>query len=199
MIYLYIALVGFALGSIPFGYLVGRVAYRTDIRERGSGNIGAMNALRSLGKRGAAIVLVLDAAKGFVPAYFALRYYGDIGGSEAAAAAILGHCFSPWLRFRGGKGVATSLGAIFALNAYAGVIAVLGWIAGALTTGYSSVGSIFGSLLAPVALYLFTANALPQTLYGVLAFLLVLFTHRENIGRLRRGTENPIRLRRADG
>jgi acyl phosphate:glycerol-3-phosphate acyltransferase len=199
MIYLYVALVAFALGSIPFGYLVGRLVYRTDIRARGSGNIGAMNALRSLGKRGAAAVLVLDAAKGFAPAFLALRYFGDIAGSEAAAAAVLGHCFSPWLQFRGGKGVATSLGAIFALNAYAGLVVVLGWVAGALTTGYSSVGSIFGSLLAPIALYLFTANALPQTLYGVLAFVLVLFTHRENLGRLRRGTENPIRLRRADG
>jgi glycerol-3-phosphate acyltransferase PlsY len=198
MIYLYVALVAFVLGSTPFGYLVGRIAYRTDIRSRGSGNIGAMNALRSLGKRGAAAVLVLDAAKGFVPAFVALRYFGDVAGSEAAAAAVLGHCFSPWLRFRGGKGIATSFGAIFALNAYAGLVTVLGWVSGALTTGYSSVGSLFGSLLAPVALYLFTGNALAQTLYGVLAFAVVVFTHRGNIGRLRRGTENPIRLRRAE-
>lgn len=198
MIYLYVGLVAFALGSVPFGYVVGRLVYRTDIRSRGSGNIGAMNALRSLGKRGAAAVLVLDAAKGFAPAFFALHYFGDVAGSEAAAAAVLGHCFSPWLRFRGGKGIATSFGAILALNAYAGLVTLLGWVAGALTTGYSSVGSLFGSLLAPIALYLFTASALPQTLYGVLAFLLVVFTHRHNIGRLHRGTENSIRLRRAD-
>ncbi|MHB8433555.1 MAG: glycerol-3-phosphate 1-O-acyltransferase PlsY [Candidatus Tyrphobacter sp.] len=190
-----IAICAFAIGSIPFGYLVGYFGYRKDIREHGSGNIGAMNALRSLGKKGAAAVLVLDAAKGFAPAFFvAERGYGDTAASIAAAAAVLGHCFSPWLRGRGGKGVATSFGAIFALNVYAGTIAVLGWIAGALATQYSSMGSFFGSLLAPLALYIFSYGSLAQTLYGVFALLLIAYTHRENIARLREGTENPIRL-----
>ncbi len=190
-----IAIGSFAIGSIPFGYLVGRFAYRKDIREHGSGNIGAMNALRSLGKKGAAAVLVLDAAKGFAPTlYVAAHGYGDAAAPAAAAAAVLGHCFSPWLAGRGGKGVATSFGALFALNAYAGTIAVLGWIAGALATQYSSVGSLFGSLLAPVALYVFSYGSLGQTLYGVFALLVVAYTHRENILRLREGTENPIRL-----
>jgi len=188
-----IALAAFAIGSIPFGYLVGRYAYNRDIREHGSGNIGAMNALRSLGKAGAVAVLLLDAAKGFVPAFFALGHYGDGGASVAAAAAVLGHCFSPWLRGRGGKGVATSFGAIFALNGFAGAIAVLGWIAGALATQFSSVGSLFGSLLAPVALYVFSYGSFPETTYGVFALALIAYTHRENIVRLRRGTENPIR------
>lgn len=193
-----VALCSFVVGSIPFGYVVGRFGYRKDIREHGSGNIGAMNALRSLGKTGAAVVLVLDAAKGFVPAFYTLSHgYGDVAGSIAAAAAVVGHCFSPWLRGRGGKGVATSFGAVFALNGYAGVIAVLGWIAGALATQYSSVGSVFGSLLAPVALYLFTYGSEAETLYGVFALLLIAYTHRENIVRLRGGTENPIRLSRA--
>lgn len=187
--------VSFAVGSIPFGYLVGYFWYRKDIREHGSGNIGAMNALRSLGKKGAAAVLVLDAAKGFLPAFFVLaRGYGDVAGALAAASAVVGHCFSPWLRGRGGKGVATSFGAIFALNGYAGAIAVLGWIAGALATQYSSVGSFFGSLLAVVALYLFSYGSVAETLYGIFALFLIAYTHRENIMRLREGTENPIRL-----
>ncbi len=190
-----IAVCAFAVGSIPFGYLVGHFGYRKDIREHGSGNIGAMNALRSLGKTGAAAVLVLDAAKGFAPAFFvAERGYGDAAASIAAAAAVLGHCFSPWLRGRGGKGVATSFGAIFALNVYAGAIAALGWIAGALATQYSSVGSFFGSLLAPIALYIFSYGSVAQTLYGVFALLLIAYTHRDNVARLREGTENPIRL-----
>ncbi len=190
-----IVLVSFAIGSIPFGYLVGRFGFKLDIRDHGSGNIGAMNALRSLGWGGAAAVLVLDAAKGFIPAHFAFAY-GDVGACVAAAAAVLGHCFSPWLLGRGGKGVATSFGAIFALNGFAGGIAVLGWIAGALATQFSSVGSLFGSLLAPVALYVFSYGSVPETLYGIFAFLLIGYTHRENIMRLRDGTENPIRLER---
>ncbi len=189
-----IALVSFAIGSIPFGYVIGRFGYKLDIREHGSGNIGAMNALRSLGTAGAAVVLVLDAAKGFGPAFFAFGPYGEGGASVAAAAAVLGHCFSPWLRGRGGKGVATSFGAIFALNGWAGGIAVLGWIAGALATQFSSVGSLFGSLLAPVALYVFSYGSVPETLYGVFALALIAYTHRENIMRLRDGTENPIRI-----
>lgn len=190
-----IVLCSFAVGSIPFGYLIGRFVYRKDIREHGSGNIGAMNALRSLGKAGAAAVLVLDAAKGFAPAFFVMeRGYGDVAASLAAAAAVVGHCFSPWLRGRGGKGVATSFGAIFALNGYAGGIAVLGWIAGALATQYSSVGSFFGSLLAPIALYVFSYGSVAEMLYGIFALLLIGYTHRDNIIRLREGTENPIRL-----
>jgi acyl phosphate:glycerol-3-phosphate acyltransferase len=196
MIYFYTVLIAFAAGSIPFGYLIGQLFYRSDIREQGSGNIGAMNALRSFGTGGAAAVLVLDALKGFVPTLFGTIYYGETVASIAAAAAVLGHCFSPWLRFRGGKGVATSFGAIVALSPYAGLIAILGWISGALTTGYSSVGSLFGSILAPVALFLFSGGSAAETLYGILALVLIVFTHRENIARLRHNTEHPIHLRR---
>lgn len=192
------AAIAFVVGSIPFGYLIGRFAYRIDIRAHGSGNIGAMNALRSLGKTGAAAVLLLDAAKGFAPAFAALAFgYGEIAAAIAAAAAVLGHCFSPWLSGRGGKGVATSLGAIVALNWYAGGIVILGWVAGALATGYSSVGSLFASLLAPIALYVFSGGSLAQTLYGVFALVVIAYTHRENVARLRDGSENPIRLERS--
>jgi glycerol-3-phosphate acyltransferase PlsY len=195
VIYFLAFIVAFAVGSIPFGYLIGRFVYRVDIREHGSGNIGAMNALRALGKVGAAAVLLLDAIKGFAPAFAALAFgYGDVVASIAAGGSVLGHCFSPWLRGRGGKGVATSFGAIIALNPYAGVIAILGWIAGALATQYSSVGSFFGSLLAPVALYIFSGGSLAETLYGLFALAIILVTHRENIARLRDGSENPISL-----
>jgi glycerol-3-phosphate acyltransferase PlsY len=195
----------FLIGSIPFGYIVGRIFYHTDIRKQGSGNIGAMNALRTLGKGGAIVVLLLDALKGFVPTLSAMLFFrgvldtedfpptDQIMGALVAGAAVLGHCFSPWLRFKGGKGVATSFGAIFALCWPAGLVALGGWIAGAVLTRYSSVGSLLGSVLAPFAIYGFT-RSVPETLYGVFAALLVIFTHRENIARLRSGTEGPIRL-----
>lgn len=194
MIYAYAALVGFGCGSIPFGYLIGRLFFRKDLRAHGSGNIGAMNALRSVGKAGGAAVLVFDALKGYVPTLEGMLHYGNDVGAVAAAGAVLGHCFSPLLLFRGGKGVATSFGAMLALSPYACLIAVLGWIAGALATGYSSVGSIFGSVLAPVALYLFTGGWTFETLFGAFALAVVLFTHRKNIFRLREGTENPIEV-----
>jgi glycerol-3-phosphate acyltransferase PlsY len=196
---------GFLIGSIPFGYLVGRLFYRTDIRRQGSGNIGAMNALRAFGKGGAAAVLVLDALKGFVPTFVVYELFSvDLdfqlvsSGNQVMAAivatgAVLGHCFSPWLRFRGGKGVATFFGAILALSWPAGLVALGGWLAGAAITRYSSVGSIFGSVLAPFALWYFTGS-LPETAFGVFAALVILLKHGENIARLRTGTEGPIRL-----
>ena len=189
------AVAAFFVGSIPFGYLIGRAFYRTDIRAEGSGNIGAMNALRTLGKAGGAAVLLLDALKGFVPVFLASLYFQGSGIAESvvAAAAVLGHCFSPWLRWRGGKGVATSFGAIFAMSWAAGLAAVGGWITGALLTQYSSVGSMLGSALAAVAMWFFTGSA-AETCYAALAALFIGYTHRENIARLQSGTENPIGL-----
>ncbi len=190
-----VIVVAFLIGSVPFGFLIGRFFYRTDLRAAGSGNIGAMNALRTLGKGGGAAVLVLDALKGFAPVFVAATYFRGSQSLEAiaAAAAVLGHCFSPWLGWRGGKGVATSFGAIFGLSWPAGLVAVGGWILGALLTRYSSVGSMLGSVLAPIALWLFTGSP-AFALYGVFAAFLVIYTHHENIARLRAGTEGPIRL-----
>lgn len=185
-------LAAFLIGSIPVGYLIGRFFYRTDIRTQGSGNIGAMNALRSLGKGGAVTVLLLDALKGFAPALVAVQH-SELLGAIAAGGAVLGHCFTPWLGFRGGKGVATSFGALFALCWPAGLVAVAGWIAGAALTRYSSVGSMLGSVLAPFAVWFFTGST-AKTLFAIFAAVLILYTHRENIGRLRAGTEGPIRL-----
>jgi glycerol-3-phosphate acyltransferase PlsY len=187
-----IAIVAFLVGSIPFGYLIGRFFYSTDIRKAGSGNIGAMNALRTLGKGGAVAVLLLDAAKGFLPAFVILAATQNPGqASLAAIAAVLGHCFSPWLGWKGGKGVATSFGAMFALSWKAGLVAVAGWLIAALATSYSSVGSMLGNALSPFALFFFT-RSVPLTIYGIFAALFIMYTHRENIGRLREGTESGI-------
>lgn len=191
------AIGSFLIGSIPFGYLIGRFFYRTDIRKSGSGNIGAMNALRTLGKGGAVSVLVLDALKGAIPVLIALHVlHSDVLAAIAATFSVLGHCFSPWLGWRGGKGVATSLGAIFALSWPAGLAVVIGWVIGALVlTRYSSVGSMLANIVAPFALFYFT-RSWAEAAYGVFAALFIMWTHRENIGRLRTGTENRISLSR---
>ncbi len=198
---LILAIVSFLIGSIPFGYLIGRFFYRTDLRKSGSGNIGAMNALRTLGKGGAVAVLLLDAAKGAIPvlatAYVLNPVDQDlarIAESIAATCAVLGHCFSPWLGWKGGKGVATSFGAIFAMSWPAGLIVVLGWVVGALlVTQYSSVGSMLANSVAPFALFYFT-RCWAEAAYGVFVALFVMWTHRENIARLRKGRENRISL-----
>src|SRR5580698_5863805 len=170
-------LIAFAIGSIPFGYIVGKTAFDTDIRREGSGNIGAMNALRTLGKRGAAAVLLLDALKGFVPAFIAVRMGMPELAACVAAAAVLGHCFSPWLGWRGGKGVATSFGAVFAFSWLAGLLTAAAWALGAGTTRYSSVGSIVASVLTPVFVW-FTTRSPSETIYAGLAALLVIYLHR---------------------
>ena len=198
---LIIAVISFLIGSIPFGYLVGRFFYHTDLRKSGSGNIGAMNALRTLGKSGAVAVLLLDALKGAIPVLIVAYIFNpvdhdlsQVAQSVAATFAVLGHCFSPWLGWKGGKGVATSFGAIFAMSWPAGLVVVLGWVVGALLlTKFSSVGSMLANGVAPFALFYFT-RSWAEAAYGVFVALFVMWTHRENIVRLRKGRENRISL-----
>ncbi|HYZ15502.1 MAG TPA: glycerol-3-phosphate acyltransferase, partial [Candidatus Acidoferrum sp.] len=140
------AVIAFFVGAIPFGVLVSRTFYGTDLRGSGSGNIGAANALRTLGKRGAVAVLLLDALKGFAPTLAASAIGGAPLAALAAFAAMLGHCYSPFLAGRGGKGVATFFGTLFALWWPAGLIFALVWIAAVAASGFSSVGSMLGTL-----------------------------------------------------
>jgi glycerol-3-phosphate acyltransferase PlsY len=192
-------MLAFAAGSIPFGVLVGRIFYGTDLRKAGSGNIGAANALRTLGTAGALAVLALDALKGFVPAAAVLalgarsvaepQLVSLIAGA-AGFAALLGHCFSPWLHFHGGKGVATHLGVAFALAWPAGLVFMAVWAAVALWSGYSSAGSLVATLSSTVALWLVAGPS--GLVYGACASLVIFWRHRENIARLRAGTENTL-------
>jgi glycerol-3-phosphate acyltransferase PlsY len=189
------AIVGFAVGAVPFGVLVSRAFYGTDLRKSGSGNIGAANALRTLGKRGAAAVLALDALKGFAPALAAGALGGPLAAAVAALAAIAGHCWSPLLGFRGGKGVATAFGALFALWWPAGIAFAIVWIAAVVATGYASASSMLGSIaMAPVLWFGLGPIGLG---YGIAAAILIVVRHRENLERLRHGTENRLSLLKA--
>jgi acyl phosphate:glycerol-3-phosphate acyltransferase len=187
--------VGLVVGAVPFGVLVSRAFYGTDIRSAGSGNIGAANALRTLGRRGGALVLALDSLKGFAPALAAGALGGPLAASAAALAAIVGHCWSPFLGFKGGKGVATAFGAVFALWWPAGLAFVVVWIAAVVATGYASVGSMLGSIaMAPVLWFGLGPIGLA---YGIVSAILIVIRHRENVDRLRRGTENRLSLLKA--
>lgn len=187
--------IGFLIGSVPFGFLIGKAFYRIDIRQSGSGNIGAANALRTMGKPGAAVVLLLDAAKGFAPAFVVvhLLHGPTLLIAAVGCATVLGHVYSPWLGWRGGKGVATSVGVIMALSWVAGAVCIGAWVAGMLLTGYSSVGSLAANSLAPLVLW-YSTREMPFAAYGIFAATFILYTHRDNIVRLLQGRENRLPL-----
>ena len=180
---------GYLIGSVPFGLLVTRVAGAGDLRMIGSGNIGATNVLRT-GRKGLALAtLLLDIAKGAVAVLIAGAVSPELA-RIAALAAFLGHLYPVWLRFRGGKGVATMLGIAFALLWPAGLAFAAVWLAAAVLTRYSSVGGMAGAVAAPVAAALVGEFGLVLLF---LAFaLLVLWRHRSNLERLLDGTEPRI-------
>ncbi|UKK84998.1 glycerol-3-phosphate 1-O-acyltransferase PlsY [Sphingopyxis sp. BSN-002] len=186
-------LTGYLLGSIPFGIILTRLFGAGDLRQIGSGNIGATNVLRTGRKELAAATLILDGAKGAVAVLLARHFMpelGDEGAMIAGAAAMVGHCYPVWLKFRGGKGVATLLGLSLALAWPIGLVFAIVWLATALLSRISSLGGMVGAVSAPVA-----ALALGHPVYAIgLAGLavIVLWRHRENIARLRAGTEPKI-------
>lgn len=187
-------LVAYVVGATPFGYLAGRVR-GIDIRQHGSGNIGATNVLRVLGKPVGITVLVLDMLKGLLPVLLS-HWVTDSSAIHIATAiaAILGHNYTFWLGFKGGKGIATTAGAILPILPWALLAAVLGWIIVLFTTRYVSVASIAAALLIPIELAVETWltgkwNAAVFG-FGLFVCLLAIWKHRSNIARLRRGEEN---------
>jgi glycerol-3-phosphate acyltransferase PlsY len=185
-----VALIAFALGSIPFGLLITRAAGLGDIRAIGSGNIGATNVLRT-GKRGlAAATLLLDAGKGAAAVQLAAILFGAIWMPLAAICAVVGHCFTPWLGFKGGKGVATGLGALLALDWRIGAAACATWLLVALTTRISSAGALAAFAISPIL----AALLLPAFWWVAPAAIaaLVFWRHAANIRRLLAGTEPKI-------
>jgi glycerol-3-phosphate acyltransferase PlsY len=189
-IYIFALLLGYLLGSIPFGLILTKLAGTQDLRTVGSGNIGATNVLRTGRKGLAAATLLGDALKGTAAVVIA----GYVGGSEAAMlaglGAFLGHLFPVWLKFKGGKGVAVYIGILLGLFWPAAIAFCAIWLATAFATRYSSLSALIASLITPLFLWGFGHPAL-AALFAVLTLLLI-YMHRENIARLRAGTEGKI-------
>jgi len=186
------------LGSLPFGLLIAKWWKGIDVREHGSGNIGATNVYRVVGKPAGIVVFVLDVGKGVTPplaaAHLHLSGWWQIG---AGATAILGHSFSPFLGFKGGKGVATGLGVLFGIAPMVGLIGWAAWGVTVAITGYVSLGSIVAAIvLAPLSL-LFYKGDTARLVFCICAGIFGIFRHRANIGRLLKGTESSFKKRRA--
>jgi glycerol-3-phosphate acyltransferase PlsY len=184
------AVLGVLLGSIPFGLLLTRAAGLGDIRNVGSGNIGATNVLRTGRKDLAAATLVLDGGKGAAAVLLAGALWGPVAASVAGGAAVLGHLFTPWLGFQGGKGVATGLGTLLALSFPAGLAACALWLATAKLTRISSASALVAFVLAPLLAWGFGGTTPAFAMLAVSA--LVVWRHEGNIRRLLAGTEPRI-------
>ena len=183
-------IIGYFAGSIPFGLLLARAFGQGDIRDIGSGNIGATNVLRTGRKDIAAITLLLDAAKAGLTGWIIQNWLGIPFGYAAAAAALIGHCYPIWLGFKGGKGVATFFGALFALVWQIGILAAVIWLATAFVTRYSSLGALIACIICTLGAIVFFPQA-PRLMVGVMSAIII-WRHRENIQRLRSGEESKI-------
>jgi glycerol-3-phosphate acyltransferase PlsY len=181
--------IGYALGSIPFAYLVTRLFGLGDIRNVGSGNVGTTNVLRTGNKLAAALTLIGDVGKGILAVLIA-KEFGDWPAMAAALGAFVGHIFPVWLSFKGGKGVATYLGILAALNLPVALITAATWITTALVARISSLSALVAAALSPLYMLLIgpTAYAIGAAILAALIFV----THRENIARLMAGTEPRI-------
>lgn len=185
------AIAGYLLGSVPWGLVLVRMAGLGDIRTMGSGNIGATNVLRTGHKFLAFLTLILDASKGAVAALLFMQL-GEIAGIVAGFAAVFGHNFPVWLGFKGGKGVATSLGALLAVSWPVGLLTCAVWLMVAGMFRYSSLSSMASLVASPLIAYWFGGGNIPVAIMGAGLALLSLIRHRANISRLLKGEESKI-------
>ena len=190
MEYLTIGIISYLMGSIPFGFILTKTFLKKDIREIGSGNIGATNALRTGNKLIGFTTLILDIIKAVIPVIYVKLNHPELI-YIASLCAFLGHVFPFWLKFKGGKGVATYVGILFSIDIFLGFIFCGSWLIIFLLTRYSSLSSLIGSLAIPV--YIFFYEEISNTFFGIM-FILIFYTHRENIKRLKNKEESKTKI-----
>ncbi len=186
----------YLIGSLPFALILTKLSGFGDIRNIGSGNVGATNVLRTGNKYLAFIVLSLDIIKGFIPLMILQVYFEDLSLLNKIILghfAIIGHIFPIWLKFKGGKGVATYIGFLFSINPYIGLLFLILWMAVALSTKYSSLGSLIAILVAPIY-FIFINFNLYTGIFFIYLSLIIYLKHSENIKRLLNKTESKIKL-----
>ena len=186
-----IGIVSYLMGSIPFGFILTKIFLNKDIREIGSGNIGATNALRTGNKTIGYSTLILDILKAVVPVIYVKIFYQEFL-YIASLCAFLGHVFPIWLKFKGGKGVATYLGILFAINFYFGIVFIISWFITFFISKFSSLSSLIGAASIPI--YLLFLSQFDQVIFFTIMFVLIFFTHRENIKRLKNKEETKTKI-----
>ena len=186
-----IGIISYLMGSVPFGFILTKIFLKKDIREIGSGNIGATNALRTGNKAIGYSTLVLDIMKAVAPVIYVKIFYQDFL-YIASLCAFLGHVFPIWLKFKGGKGVATYVGILFAINIYFGIIFTISWFITFFISKYSSLSSLVGAASIPI--YLLILTQFDQGIFFTIMFVLIFFTHRENIKRLKNKEETKTKI-----
>ena len=190
MEYLIISLGSYLLGSIPFGFILTKIFLKKDIRRIGSGNIGATNALRTGNKSVAYATLILDITKAVLPVLYIKFNYPDYI-YITSLSVFLGHVFPVWLKFKGGKGVATYLGILFSINIILGLVFVMSWAVIFLVSKYSSLSSLIASLIIPIYFTIFENYS---SIFFIIMFVLVFYTHRDNVKRLKNKEETKTKI-----
>ena len=188
---LWVCLFSYIIGSIPFGYIFTKIFLKKDIRNIGSGNIGATNALRTGNKFVGYSTLLFDILKAIIPVLVVKFHYAEFI-YPSSLCVFIGHVFPIWLKFKGGKGVATYLGIIFCLNYLLGFTFIFIWVLIFLISKYSSLASLIGSLSIPI--YILILEGLVNVFFYVIMFILIFFTHRENIKRLKNKEETKTKI-----
>ena len=191
MDYLIVGIASYLMGSIPFGLFLTKIFLNKDIRDIGSGNIGATNALRTGNKLIGYSTLVQDVAKAIIPVIFVKINYPELI-YIASLSAFLGHVFPVWLKFKGGKGVATYVGILFSISFLLGIVFVASWGIIFLMFRYSSLSSIIGSISIPI--YILITDQISNAIFFSIMFVLIFFTHRENIKRLKNKEESKTKI-----
>ena len=185
-----VGIASYLMGSIPFGFILTKFFLKKDIRDIGSGNIGATNALRTGNKSLGYGTLFLDVIKAVIPVIYVKLNYPDYI-FIASLCVFLGHVFPVWLKFKGGKGVATYVGILFSINLTIGLVFIGVWFFTFLISKYSSLSSLIGSLSIPIYLFFFTSQNL---VFFLIMFILIIYTHRENIKRLKNKEESKTKI-----
>ncbi len=190
---LFFCFIAFMMGAVPFGFIAGRMR-GIDLREKGSGNIGATNVLRVLGKGPGIAVLLLDAAKGYGPVAYSqgILHLNPWWTLAVGVSSVLGHTYSPFVRFKGGKGVATSLGVLLGLAPIIAGLSLLGFILTVAITRYVSLGSMIAASLTAILFWTLPGYPIAFKLFGLACVFFIVIRHRANIRRLLNGTENKI-------
>ena len=191
MEYLIVGIASYLMGSIPFGLILTKIFLKKDIRDIGSGNIGATNVLRTGNKLIGYLTLVLDITKAIIPVIYVKINFPELI-YIASLCAFLGHVFPIWLKFKGGKGVATYVGILFSINISLGIVFISCWMIIFLLSKYSSLSSIVASLSVPV--YLLIEGNIDTVIFFIIMFVLIFFTHRENIKRLKNKEESKSKI-----